>query len=136
MTTQNPSPNTPYVPPRVSFTAFPLGAWLVALIGAAIFALTSTHPEKAGIAQIIIAASLAVATVAGTLYVMVLLAVKRFPSFKQSFVLGFVLALVSVLGAIGAVVMLNQAKLAFVAIAGFFLLASLAPFFMKKNRPE
>ena len=40
------------------------------------------------------------------------------------------------LGAIGAVVMLNQAKLAFVAIAGFFLLASLAPFFMKKKRPE
>ncbi|MBS1174510.1 MAG: hypothetical protein H6R05_641 [Burkholderiaceae bacterium] len=135
MTTQNPSSNTPYVPPRVSFTAFPLGAWLVALIGAGIFALTSTHPEKASIAQIIVAASMAVATVAGTLYVLVLLAVKRFPSFKQSFVLGFVLALVSIIGAIGAVVVLNQPKMAFMAIAGFFLLASLAPFFMKKKIP-
>lgn len=132
MNTQNPASSTSNTP-RVSFTAFPLGAWLIAVIGAGLFALTSNHPEKAGIAQIIVAASMAVATVAGTLYVLVLLAVKRFPSFKQSFLLGLILALVSIAGAIGSVVLLNQPKMAFVAIAGFFLLASLAPFFMKKK---
>lgn len=133
MTSQNTVVSSTSDLPRVSFTAFPLGAWLVALIGAGIFFLASNHPEKVSIAQIIVAASMAVATVAGTLYALVLLAFKRFPSFKQSFVLGFVLSLLSVIAAIGAVVVLNQPKMAFVAIAGFFLLASIAPFFMKKR---
>lgn len=133
MTSQNTVVSSTSDLPRVSFTAFPLGAWLVALIGAGIFFWVSNHPEKVSIAQIIVAASMAVATVAGTLYALVLLAFKRFPSFKQSFVLGFVLSLLSVIAAIGAVVVLNQPKMAFVAIAGFFLLASIAPFFMKKR---
>lgn len=133
MTSQNTVVSNTSDLPRVSFTAFPIGSWLVALIGAGIFFLMSNHPEKVSIAQIIVAASMAVATVAGTLYALVLLAFKRFPSFKQSFVLGFVLSLLSVIAAIGAVVVLNQPKMAFVAIAGFFLLASIAPFFMKKR---
>ena len=133
MTSQNTVISNSSDLPRVSFTAFPLGAWLVALIGAGIFTLLSNHPEKISIAQIIVAASMAVATVAGTLYAFVLLAFKRFPSFKQSFILGFVLSLLSVIAAIGAVVLLNQPNIAFVAITGFFLFARIAPFFMKKR---
>ena len=59
--------------------------------------------------QILIAASMAAATVGGTLYVLSLLALKRYPSFKRSFTLGFLTALVCIVIAL----LLNKVMLSF-----------------------
>ncbi len=125
---QLPSTDTPKTP-HVSFVAYPIGAWLVAVIGAGIFAFTSPHPERMNIMQIMIAASMATATVGGTLYVLSLLALKRYPSFKKSFSWGFITALVCIVGAI----VLNQPKLSFAMAGAFLLISAIIPFFMKKH---
>lgn len=125
---QHPSTDTPKTP-HVSFVAYPIGAWLVAVIGAGIFAFTSPHPERMNIMQIMIAASMATATVGGTLYVLSLLALKRYPSFKKSFSWGFITALVCIVGAI----VLNQPKLSFAMAGAFLLISAIIPFFMKKH---
>ena len=126
--TNIPATNPPKTP-HISFIAYPIGAWLVAIIGAGIFAFTSPHPERMNIMQIMIAASMATATVGGTLYVLSLLALKRYPSFKKSFSWGFLTSLVCILGAI----VLNQPKLSFAMAGAFLLISSLIPFFMKKH---
>ena len=125
---QHPSTDTPKTP-HISFVAYPIGAWLVAILGAGLFALTSTHPERMNIMQIMIAASMATATVGGTLYVLSLLALKRYPSFKKSFSWGFITALVCIVGAI----VLNQPKLSFAMVGAFLLISAIIPFFMKKH---
>ena len=120
-----PSTNTT---PHVSFIAYPIGAWLVAIICAGLFTLNSPHPERYNIMQILIAASMAAATVGGTLYVLSLLALKRYPSFKKSFILGFVTAL----GCIVAALLLDTVMLSFVMGGVFLLISAILPFFMKK----
>ena len=115
--------------PHISFIAYPIGAWLVAIIGAGIFAFTSPHPERMNIMQIMIAASMATATVGGTLYVLSLLALKRYPSFKKSFSWGFITALVCIVGAI----VLNQPKLSCAMVGAFLLISAIIPFFIKKH---
>ena len=79
--------------------------------------------------QILIAASMAAATVGGTLYVLSLLAVKRYPSFKRSFTLGFLTALVCIVIAL----LLNKVMLSFVMGGVFLLISAVLPFFMKKR---
>ena len=115
--------------PHISFIAYPLGAWLLAILCAGGFAFTSTHPERMNIMQIMIAASLATATVGGTLYVLSLLALKRYPSFKQSFLFGFVNALVCIVAAI----ILDQPKLSFMMIGVFLLVSAIFPFVVKRR---
>ncbi len=79
--------------------------------------------------QILIAASMAAATVGGTLYVLSLLALKRYPSFKRSFTLGFLTALVCIVIAL----LLNKVMLSFVMGGIFLLISAVLPFFMKKR---
>lgn len=128
-TSTNIAATNPPKTPHISFIAYPIGAWLVAIIGAGIFAFTSPHPERMNIMQIMIAASMATATVGGTLYVLSLLALKRYPSFKKSFSWGFLTSLVCILGAI----VLNQPKLSFAMAGAFLLISAIIPFFMKKH---
>ena len=125
------SPSTPSTntTPHVSFIAYPIGAWLIAILCAGVFTLNSTHPERYNIMQILIAASMAAATVGGTLYVLSLLALKRYPSFKRSFTLGFLTALVCIVIAL----LLNKVMLSFVMGGVFLLISAVLPFFMKKH---
>ena len=79
--------------------------------------------------QILIAASMAAATVGGTLYVLSLLALKRYPSFKKSFILGFLSALICIVAAL----LLDKVMLSFVMGGVFLLISAVLPFFMKKR---
>lgn len=115
--------------PHISFIAYPIGAWLVAIIGAGLYTLNSQNAERLNIMQILIAASMATATVGGTLYVLSLLALKRYPSFKTSFMWGFLVALVCIATAI----ILKQMMLSFVMGGAFLLISAIVPFFMKKR---
>ena len=72
---------------------------------------------------------MAAATVGGTLYVLSLLALKRYPSFKRSFTLGFLTALVCIVIAL----LLNKVMLSFVMGGVFLLISAVLPFFMKKR---
>lgn len=129
--------NTPvmskFPTPHISFTAYPLGAWLVALVGAAVFFLLSHHPEKVSIAQIIVAGSMAVATVGGVVYALLLLAFKRYPSFARSFGMGFVLALLCTAVGVVLTFWMNEPRQAFLSIAVFMLLSAAAPLLVRKN---
>ena len=93
------------------------------------FTLNSAHPERYNIMQILIAASMAAATVGGTLYVLSLLALKRYPSFKKSFILGFLSALICIVAAL----LLDKVMLSFVMGGVFLLISAILPFFMKKH---
>ena len=123
--TPTPAPSTPHV----SFIAYPIGAWLIALIGAGIFTLISTDSERMSIMQILIASGLAVATVAGTLYVLSLLALKRYPKFLSSFILGFLNALLCVAVAL----IVHAVQFSFIMGGVFLVISALLPFFMKKR---
>lgn len=130
MNTSVRSPETaPNATPHISFIAYPLGAWLIAIICAGLYPLTTQNAERFNIMQILIAASMAVATVGGTLYVLSLLALKRYPSFKKSFSLGFLTALLCIIGA----VLLKQPKLSFAMGGVFLLISAFLPFTLKKR---
>ena len=134
MTTQTHIPNSNPDTPRVSFTAYPLGAWLMCVLAATVFLALSHHEERIAIWQIFIAGSIAVATVGGTLYAMVLLALKRYPSFKASFYLGLVVAALCTAAGVAMAFVLNQPPLSFAMMGVFLLISTILPFFIRKNK--
>ncbi len=120
--------------PRVSFTAYPLGAWLVCIVAASIFLLLSHHEERIAIWNIFVAGSMAVCTVGGTVYALILLALKRYPRFKTSLILGAATATACIAAGIATAMYLNRPALSFAMMAAFILISAVFPLFMRLLR--
>lgn len=127
----NANANAPMRSP--SFTAYPLGAWSVSIVAACMFLITSPHPERFSIWNILIAASMAIATLGGTAYGLMLFALKRGPKFKTSFILGSLCALICMALAFAVARMTHNALLPFATIGLFIVLSGILAWVTQKN---